>query len=1835
MEREIEQIAQAIAIASDPTQAALHQQALAFISTVQQNAATAWRLAITLFVNRNPDQTHKYSPEARFFALRVLDEFFDNHFEPLDPESFTTIQQALINYIQSEYVRGSAEADATFLRNKFSHTLTLFFLCTYVEQWPSFFTDLFILIRPAERTSPAGFNHHISLLFFHIVLEISGEVADQMIKSARTFTQARHQRDARVRDAVRERDASRINEAVLTIVVEASERMEGLQKQELTLEGRKELNATIEVVDWGIRTFGSYVSWIDINLTVTPTTVPLLINLLADSSLPIRLATSVALLRIVAKGLKEPQDKLQLLKVLSLGQVVDALESKTRAEQISRGSDVDEGEESYREALGKLLNGYGLELAKLAEEPQSAEIRQEASNYLVQIQPVMLRFMKDEYDDTCNTVFPLLQHVLAGYKRQRKTGTPISTEMRTFLTSLLEVILVKMKWDEEADPEDAEDDDNAEFDKLRKDLRGFLDSILVIDSDLVAEALRVLALNSISAYRNGVPLKWNDAELGVYLVYIFGDINKSGGKGRTAFCQAPAVIDKEKRKEVDYSEFPLTTLGEMLYASVQSGIYNYPHRAVSLQFFETVVRYPDFFKVRKECILPVLEAMIDRRGLHNENSSYRSRIFYLFHRFIKEARNDILPDISVTILSSIHDLLAINVQLVEVEDSDLDPLTEAIKSSGFDAQLYLFETTGVLCSLLFKMPEQQKTLLFGLVRPLLNDLSESFQQASKGGEDLIPIVKVHHIIMGLGNIAKGFPDYPAAPPDGYTPPPIEVFAESSQAILVCLEAMNVWRPIRDAARFAFARILATAGPHLTSVIPLLMNSLLAHFQPTELADFMNLISLLIHKLPNDMFDVTDRLIGPLGAHITTMLSQPPSGTDDQVAQYESKRTYLSLLNNIMASKINGVFISERNSGQLEALLTMMLRVAEDVTDPSNEKTAIIFLSRCVSVWGQPQQGGQGEGLPGFERFIYEQLVPTTFRIPSSPQFNIKDGQAAVVLNEMANLLQNICKVRGVEAYNYFISAFLPSQNWPSEAALEFTTKLKDLDNKAFRKYFTDFVAEEEELLNRPERSYGPEFNANDTWDRLAVNIREILNHNARNLSFEENHRFAYNMVLYRHGDKLYNGVKDLIRSHLELLATERIIPKFPTAGADDPLIASQEMESLLKALRYIWDDHESSMTRLSQILKYMDRVHTKNAGVPEIYDAGLLLFLEHILKPAIQSHIINAILSQIQFERDGNTINRSAVKGCVDVLLSLSTRKDAPSIYKRDLEPALLVASEKFYEVEGIRLVESKTAPEYLRSVQARFEAEESRVHHYLSSQTKGPLTDILKQHLLTTHLSTVLEMPSGLDMMIDNGSLDDLARLYRLYTVVSDGLTILKRKLKGSIAVRGKEINRNSQGLDVAEDGPTAELEASTSKGKGKGRPATGAQTLELALKWVQDVLDLKDKFEVIWKESFLKDRDIESALNEAFESFINQNEKCSEFISLFIDHNLKTGLKGKTDTEVEIVLDKTITVFRYVTEKDVFERYYKSHLAKRLLHGRSVSDDAERGMLAKLKIECGYQFTQKLEGMFQDMKVSADTMGDYRDHLSRTTAPDIELSVIVMTSTFWPMSHSPSPCSLPLQLLKACKSFEQFYLSRHSGRRLTWQPSLGNADVRVTFKARKHELNVSTFALVILLLFEELGDDDFLTYSEIKQATDIVDNELQRHLQSLACAKYKILKKHPPGRDVNPGDSFSFNNDFTAPLQKIKISTISAKVESTEERKETKDRIDEERRHQIEACIVRIMKDRKHMTHNDLINEVTRQLASRFQPDPISIKRRIEGLIEREYLERCEDRKSYNYLA
>lgn len=111
----------------------------------------------------------------------------------------------------------------------------------------------------------------------------------------------------------------------------------------------------------------------------------------------------------------------------------------------------------------------------------------------------------------------------------------------------------------------------------------------------------------------------------------------------------------------------------------------------------------------------------------------------------------------------------------------------------------------------------------------------------------------------------------------------------------------------------------------------------------------------------------------------------------------------------------------------------------------------------------------------------------------------------------------------------------------------------------------------------------------ETWNQLASAIQEIHNHNASKLSFEEIYRYAYNLVVQKHGELLYNGVKGLVRSNLDRLAKEQIVPRFPTSGTKTAIEEANEGEQLLKAVKDVWEDHCSCSMKLKAVLTYMVR----------------------------------------------------------------------------------------------------------------------------------------------------------------------------------------------------------------------------------------------------------------------------------------------------------------------------------------------------------------------------------------------------------------------------------------------------------------------------------------------------------------------------------------------------------------------------------------------------------------------------------------------------------------------
>eukprot|EP00268_Persea_americana_P014049 TRINITY_DN1621_c0_g1_i4.p1 TRINITY_DN1621_c0_g1~~TRINITY_DN1621_c0_g1_i4.p1 ORF type:complete len:734 (-),score=144.87 TRINITY_DN1621_c0_g1_i4:953-3154(-) len=709
--------------------------------------------------------------------------------------------------------------------------------------------------------------------------------------------------------------------------------------------------------------------------------------------------------------------------------------------------------------------------------------------------------------------------------------------------------------------------------------------------------------------------------------------------------------------------------------------------------------------------------------------------------------------------------------------------------------------------------------------------------------------------------------------------------------------------------------------------------------------------------------------------------------------------------------------------------------------------------------------------------------------------------------------------------------------------------------------------------------------AEKTWKLLEHAIHEIYNHNASGLSFEELYRNAYNMVLHKYGDKLYSGLVITMTWHLKEISRS---------------IEAAQGGLFLEELNRKWEEHNKALQMIRDILMYMDRTYVPSSSKTPVHELGLNLWGDNIIHSGkIQTRLLTTLLELVHKERMGEVINRGLMRNIIKMLMDLGS-----SVYQEDFEKPFLEVSATFYRVESQQFIECCDCSEYLRKAERRLNEEMERVSHYLDIKSEMKITNVVEKEMIANHMQRLVHMDnSGLVNMLVDDKYDDLGRMYNLFRRVPDGLSTVRDVMTSHLRETGKQL-------------------------------VTDPERLRDPVDFVQHLLDERDKHDKIISLAFNNDKTFQNALNSSFEYFINLNPRSPEFISLFVDDKLRKGLKEVSEEDVEIVLDKVMMLFRYLQEKDVFEKYYKQHLAKRLLSGKTVSDDAERSLIVKLKTECGYQFTSKLEGMFTDMKTSQDTMQGFYASQSAEMGDSPTLAVQVLTTGSWPTQPSTA-CNLPAEILSVCERFRTYYLGTHTGRRLTWQTNMGTADLKATFgKGQKHELNVSTYQMCILMLFNSV---DHLSYKEIEQATEIPASDLKRSLQSLACVKGKnVLRKEPMSKDIAEDDAFFFNDKFTSKFFKVKIGTVAAQKESEPEKQETRQRVEEDRKPQIEAAIVRIMKSRRVLDHNNIVTEVTKQLQSRFLPNPVVIKKRIESLIEREFLERDKvDRKLYRYLA
>ncbi|KAJ3485703.1 hypothetical protein NLI96_g4759 [Meripilus lineatus] len=686
------------------------------------------------------------------------------------------------------------------------------------------------------------------------------------------------------------------------------------------------------------------------------------------------------------------------------------------------------------------------------------------------------------------------------------------------------------------------------------------------------------------------------------------------------------------------------------------------------------------------------------------------------------------------------------------------------------------------------------------------------------------------------------------------------------------------------------------------------------------------------------------------------------------------------------------------------------------------------------------------------------------------------------------------------------------------------------------------------------------------------------------------------------GSDLYNHLIRYFVGHLKTLRES-------SDGLQD--------EALLRYYAQEWDRYTTGANYINRLFTYLNRHWVKRErdegrkGIYPVYTLALVQWKSNFFLHIQNKHqkLAGAILRLIERQRNGETIDQGLVKKVVDSFVSLGLDegdilKVSHEVYKEHFEQPFLEGTDKYYREESKAFLAENSVPDYLKKAEERLREEEDRVERYLNTNTRKGLISKCEHVLIREHSELMWD---SFQELLDFDKDEDLQRMYALLARIPEGLDPLRKKFEEHVKKAGL---------------------AAVSKLAGEG--ADGSVEVEPKA-YVDALLEVHHKNSDTVTRSFRGEAGFVASLDKACREFVNRNAatgssttKSPELLAKHADALLRKNNKMAEEEDLEGALNKVMVLFKYIDDKDVFQTFYTTKLSKRLIHGVSASDEAEASMISKLKEACGFEYTNKLQRMFTDMSLSKDLTDQFKERMQQNHDDmDITFSIMVLGTNFWPLNPPDHALAIPADILPTYERFSKYYQTKHSGRKLTWLWNYSKNELRTNYLNQKYILMTSSWQMAVLLQY---NNNDTMSLDELYNATNISKEILKQVLALLVKAKILINEET---------DQYDLNPNFKS--KKIRINlNMPIKAEQKAEATDVLKTVDEDRKYVIQASIVRIMKARKTMKNQQLIQEVITQISQRFTPKIPDIKKAIDHLLEKEYIERVEGtRDTFAYVA
>uniref|UniRef100_A0A8C7U1G4 Cullin-5 n=1 Tax=Oncorhynchus mykiss TaxID=8022 RepID=A0A8C7U1G4_ONCMY len=566
----------------------------------------------------------------------------------------------------------------------------------------------------------------------------------------------------------------------------------------------------------------------------------------------------------------------------------------------------------------------------------------------------------------------------------------------------------------------------------------------------------------------------------------------------------------------------------------------------------------------------------------------------------------------------------------------------------------------------------------------------------------------------------------------------------------------------------------------------------------------------------------------------------------------------------------------------------------------------------------------------------------------------------------------------------------------------------------------------------------------------------------------------------------------------------------------------------------------------------------------------------------IKSRLQDSAMKLVHAERLGEAFDSQLVIGVRESYVNLcSNPEDKLQIYRDNFEKAYLDSTERFYRTQ---------APSYLQ---------QNGVQNYMKYVRTAVYT--------CTDCVCVLQADTKLR--------EEEKRLHLMFSLMD--------KVPSGIEPMLKDLEDHIMNAGLADMVAAAETITSDSE------------------KYVEQLLTLFNRFSKLVKEAFQDDPRFLTARDKAYKAVVNDatifklelplkqkgvglktqpESKCPELLANYCDMLLrKTTLSKKlTSEEIELKLKEVLLVLKYVQNKDVFMRYHKAHLTRRLILDISADSEIEENMVEWLR-EVGMpaDYVNKLARMFQDIKVS--------DDLNQVFKEMHKHNKLALPGNKHKHSHNTPPFFHGL-----------YYYHLMSNGIITFKNEMGHYDLEVT-----------TFQLAVLFAWNQRPRER-ISFENLKLATELPDAELRRTLWSLVAfpkLKRQVLSYEPSvssPKDFTDSTLFYVNQDFSliknSKVQKRGKINLIGRLQLTTERmrEEENEGIVQLRILRTQEAIIQIMKMRKRISNAQLQTELVEILKNMFLPQKKMIKEQIEWLIEHKYIKRDEtDINTFIYMA